>query len=123
MSRTMLLGAVFAVALMGITTVLALPPDRNLAPNRYICYVDDFEDAWEVGEEAAEFFGGAVGHVYGHAINGFSIQVPRGVPGGMLFMHPAVVHVEPDLVMYACATAPTGVDRIDAEGVVAAGIN
>jgi subtilisin family serine protease len=108
---------------MGITTALAQPRGRNVASSRFICYVDESEDAAEVGEEAAEVFGGAVGHVYSHAINGFSIQVPQGVPGDWLFAHPAVIYVEPDMIVHTCAIVPTGVDRIDAEGVVSAGIH
>jgi subtilisin len=95
----------------------------NVVPGRFICVVDDFEDALAIGQAAARAHGGTLGHVYNHALNGFSIHVPPGIGVANLRAHRGVIHVEPDLVMHTCALVPTGVNRIDAEGVLHAGID
>jgi subtilisin family serine protease len=90
-----------------------------VVPNSFICQVDDSEDAFAIGQAAAQATGGTVGHVYTHALNGFSIQVPPGIVVANLRAHHGVINAEPDLVVHTCYTVPTGVDRIDAEGVLA----
>jgi len=114
--------AAFLSVLSGVT--LAQRNSNNVVPRRFICLVDDSEDAWVIGQATARATGGAVGHVYSHALNGFSIQVPPGIGVAHLRAHGGVIRAEPDLIMHTCATlVPTGVNRIDAEGVLAAGIN
>lgn len=59
--------------------------------------------------------GGALGHVYEHALKGFSAQLPAQAVAA-LAKNPQVRLVEQDMVMEAFAQqTPTGVDRIDAE--------
>ncbi len=61
--------------------------------------------------------GGVLGHVYEHALKGFSAQLPAQAVAA-LAKNPQVKLVEQDLAMEAFADepqVPTGVDRIDAE--------
>ena len=60
--------------------------------------------------------GGQVGHVYQHALKGFSAQLPAAAVEG-LSHNPMVKTVEPDFVMTAFGDipVPTGVYRIGAE--------
>ena len=62
--------------------------------------------------------GGQLGHVYQHAVKGFSAQLPAAALEA-LQKNPLVKRIEPDLVMSAFAddvqVLPTGVNRIDAD--------
>lgn len=124
MSRKTFSGVLLAAVLMIIPVAWAQPPAGTPVPGSFICLVDDFEDAFAIGQAAVQATGGVLGHVYTHALNGFSIQVPPGIVIANLRAHRGIIHVEPDIVMHTCATlVPTGIDRIDAEGVLNAGIN
>lgn len=124
MSRKMLAGILLATVLMATQAAWAQPPAGTVVPGSFICLVDDFEDAFTIGQAAVRATSGTLGHVYSHALKGFSIQVPPGIVIANLRAHPGILHVEPDIVMRTCATlVPTGIDRIDAEGVLNAGID
>jgi subtilisin family serine protease len=98
--------------------------NANIVPGAYIVQVADDADPAAVAAEVARFANGAVGHIYEHALRGFSIHVPEHVRPIELLRQRGVITVEPDLIMYAHAqTLPTGVDRIDGELNVTAKIN
>jgi len=119
MSRTAIAVSVLACALLIAPIARTQPNNANVAPGRFICLVDDGEDAFAIGQRAVKATGGTLGHVYTHALKGFSIGVPPGIVIANLRAQKGVIHAEPDLIMHTCADPiiPTGVDRIDAEGV------
>jgi hypothetical protein len=108
---------------MVVPNALAQPPAGSVVPGSFICLVDDAEDAFAIGQAAVQATGGTLGHVYTHALNGFSIRVPPGIVIANLRARRGVIHVEPDMIVHTCYTIPTGVNRIDAEGVLDAGID
>jgi subtilisin family serine protease len=108
-----------AVLLSVLPTAWAQPPAGTFVPGSFICRVGDSEDALAVGQAAVEATGGTLTYVY-NTVNAFCIQVPPGIAIANLRTQRGVVDVEYDLVFHTCAqTVPTGVDRIDAEGVSA----
>ncbi|WP_416904141.1 S8 family serine peptidase [Micromonospora echinospora] len=63
----------------------------------------------------ADRYGGAVGHRYGHALNGFEVRLPEAA-ARRLAADPAVAFVEQNHTMRATATQPNppwNLDRID----------
>jgi hypothetical protein len=106
--------AVLAVAVS--LTAHAQPVGPPNGFNRYIVTVKTGANPFNLAKLAERNLGGAVGHVYTHALKGFSIQLPPGRVPGDLFAYSAVVQVEPDRVATICQqTVPTGVDRIEAD--------
>lgn len=84
-------------------------------PDAYIITLKAGADAGAVADELAGSHGLKVGHVYRHALTGFSAHVP---PGRLqaLAQDPRVESIEEDLIVHAFAQAlPWGVDRIDAD--------
>jgi len=103
--------------LIGVSTILAQSPAGDAAFGGFICQVDASENALAIGQAAVRATGGTLGHVYTHALNGFSIRVPPGIAVAHLRAQRGVILAEPDLVMHTCTQIlPTGVNRIDAEG-------
>lgn len=110
------LAATVLVACIFAQPAAVIAQGANTVAGSFICMVDSSEDAFAIGQRAVEATGGTLGHVYTHALNGFSIQVPPGIVVANLRAQRGVIHAEPDLVMHTCAdTIPTGIDRIDAE--------
>jgi len=108
--RTMMLVAFLAA-------ILVAGARGEVVPDRYIVVLkgDDVPNAPAAAEAVARAHGLQVGHVYQHALKGFSAAVPAGRLGA-LARDPRVAYVEPDLVMQAFAQAlPTGINRIDGE--------
>jgi subtilisin len=59
-------------------------------------------------------FGMETGHVYEHALKGFSAYIPSQALRGLV-NHPLIEYIEPDITMMAFAqTVPTGISRIEA---------
>ena len=76
---------------------------------------DDVADPQQAAEALIQPFQGRLGHVYQHALKGFSVELPAAAVSA-LQRNPAVKLVEPDVLVQAAGqTVPTGVDRIDAE--------
>ncbi len=123
MAQRMSSGVVLAVLFSVLPTAWAEPPAGTFVPGSFICHVDSSEDAFAVGQAAVEATGGTLTYVY-NTVNAFCIQVPPGIAVANLRTQRGVVDVEYDLVFHTCAQeVPTGVNRIDAEGVSAAGVN
>lgn len=115
-SKGIQVAAIAAVVLTVSMAAQAQGPPAGVVPGSYIVQVVDGADPGNVARLVARRFGGAVGHVYTEALNGFSIQLPPGLPAARMFDYAAVVSIEPDLVVTTCGqTLPTGIDRIDAE--------
>ncbi|HEV2761749.1 MAG TPA: S8 family peptidase [Pyrinomonadaceae bacterium] len=92
-------------------------------PGQYIVVLEDwvagplgdFSMAGEAAEVLASAFGGEVGHVYKHALNGFSVKMSKEAALA-LAEDVRVAYVEEDGVVTANATqsnATWGLDRID----------
>ncbi|MFW6171406.1 MAG: S8 family serine peptidase, partial [Planctomycetota bacterium] len=84
---------------------------------------DNVRDPAAVASEVAQAHGGSVGHIYEHAIKGFSVELPEAALEA-LAKNPLVKRIEPDLEMRAFdQTLPTGVDRIEADSNAMANID
>ncbi len=94
------------------------------ASGRYIVVLDDsVAHPGEVARQVAGRYGGRPGHVYEHALKGFSTTLPSAAAEAMKG-HPLVKSVELDLTFRVTAqTLPTGVNRIDADLSPVAKIN
>src|SRR5688572_14117746 len=95
----------------------------NKIANQYIVVLDDavvgergaYSIAPYIAEDMASRHGGKVGHIYKHALNGFSVQMSEA-EAEALSQDFRVKFVEEDGVMEAIATQtnpPWGLDRID----------
>src|SRR5688572_20676674 len=95
----------------------------NKIANQYIVVLDDavvgergaYSIAPYIAEDMASRHGGKVGHVYKHALNGFSVEMSEA-QAEALSQDFRVKFVEEDGVMEAIATQtnpPWGLDRID----------
>ena len=70
-----------------------------------------------VASEVIGRFGGRIGHVYEHALNGFSAQLPSAAVAA-LQNNPLVKTVEADMLLHTTGqTVPTGVMRIGTLGI------
>jgi subtilisin family serine protease len=117
--------SVRALLLAGITAaVLALPAPASARTEGaqaeplypYIVVLDEnVLDALPVATELGRRYAGRVGHVYEHALKGFSVELPARAAKA-LSRFPGVSLVEPDLEMTRTVTqtgATWGIDRID----------
>ena len=94
---------------------LGVGPPQEVWEQVIVSFTDDVADPREVAQGLLAPHGGQLGHVYEHALKGFSGALPATAVAA-LRQNPAVKLVEPDLVMHALGqTIPTGVDRIDGE--------
>ena len=76
---------------------------------------DAVTNSRQAATELVQPFQGHLGHIYQHALKGFSVELPAAAVSA-LQNNPMVKLVEPDAVVRAAGqTVPTGVDRIDAE--------
>jgi aqualysin 1 len=113
----MLRRSLFVAALF--LPLLALPMQAGGARESLKAYIVILDD--NVGEPAAyagkhaKKHGLSVGHVYSHALKGYSAEVPSNRLDE-LRSEPGVDYVEPDgTVTVAAQTLPWGIDRIDAD--------
>lgn len=129
-------GAAVAAALVAVTGLEAAavaratrtppaPPPRAGAviPGHYIVVLEDSALAGRVAARHAVVFGLTVGHVYRHALKGYSARIPvAAVP--LVGRLPGVRWVEPARIVTAAAqTLPSGVNRVDADVSTTAKIN
>ncbi len=95
---------------VGLDPLDAVPLERVIVQLQ-----DDVADVGQAAEGLLQPLAGRLGHVYEHALKGFSAQLPPAAVDA-LQNHPLVKLVEPSIMMHALGqTVPTGVDRIDAE--------
>ena len=87
-----------------------------------VSFKDDVGDTRAVASALMQSVGGQVGHLYEHALTGFSAYLPAAAVKG-LSNNPLVQSIEPNQVVQACGdwpagtpyVVPHGVDRIDAD--------
>jgi subtilisin family serine protease len=94
-------------------TVRPVPPRPEAAPDRYIVQLRARDDAGVQTQRLARQYGLNVGFVYRYALNGFAAVIPAQRLA-QVRNDPAVLFVEPDLVIHVSQTVPTGVERIGA---------
>jgi subtilisin len=94
---------------------LAVGPAQAAGSQPSIVVFERGVAAGAASERLAERFGFEVGHVYRHALRGFSARVSTSAAEA-LERNPLVDYVQRDRrVSIAAQTLPTGIDRIDAE--------
>ena len=100
----------------------AAPPSDSVGS--YIVVLrPDVADVGHAADALARANGGTVGHVYEHALRGFSVTVPPQGAAGIAH-NPNVAYVEPDQMFTVSAqTTPTGIKRIFADSNPNIGIN
>jgi subtilisin family serine protease len=101
------------------TAAISLNPSSASAqavPGKYIVvFHPDVRNPAALARELARPHGAQVGHVYRHALQGFSFA-GGAVAAHAISQNPRVAFVEPALACQASQqTLPTGVDRIDAD--------
>src|SRR5436190_4833513 len=125
-SRLFQEGAMKRILLAALTAFLAVAAQSAAAEVRKAAnpvadsYIVVFKpgavhDIPAVAQEMASAHGGAVKFVYGHALDGFAVEIPAG-RANALAHDPRVDYVEPDQEIGAFATqspATWGLDRID----------
>lgn len=115
---TILVGVLVISVVAGDTEIPANNKGNKgkVIPNSYIVQVVDTDDVDQVAAEVGRFTGGGIGHIYRHALRGFSIHVPSHIRPIDILAKTGVIKVEPDLEFQICQQElPTGIDRIDAE--------
>jgi len=89
----------------------------------YIVVLAADADASVTASDHARWYGAGVGHVYRHALRGYSARLSAGAVGRVA-ADPRVVRVQPDGVVTTLTQAlPTGIDRVDAERSPTAGVD
>jgi len=89
----------------------------------YIVVLDGGTDPSAVATEHARWYAATVGHVYGHAVRGYSAHL-SAMAATRIAADPRVASVHPDRVVTSAAQPlPTGIDRADAEASPTAGID
>jgi subtilisin family serine protease len=105
----------------GFLLVLLVAPTSGAATggtqrSYVVVLADTTRDVDAAARHHAAEQGGRLGHVYRHALKGFSISMPEG-RAAALARQPGVVSVEEDAPMYLSSTQPSppswGIDRID----------
>lgn len=94
-----------------VSPVFAVDPNTGPVPDHYIIKIRLIENAAAVANEMAFTHGLAAGHIYRHALNGFSARVPQGRLNA-LRSDPRVVSIVADRYVSIdrppCATPPCG---------------
>ena len=113
--RRRLVGGMLAALLV---SVMAAMPSAAAAPSgagSYIIVLKDTASPSTMARAHASRYGAKVGHVYSHALRGYSATLPSDRVAA-LKADPNVAAVTPDLPVHAFAqTLPTGINRIDGE--------
>ena len=114
---------VAALATLASARSLASSPGQERAPGRYVVVLHDQADADRVANEHARAHQAEVGHVYRHALRGYSARMSERA-AAQVAQDPRVQWVEPDKQFHIAAQPlPTGINRIDAELSPTARIN
>ena len=113
--RLVLLPAAALVALVLVLAPASAAQSAGLQVGLVVVLDDSVAEAGPVALEHAQLFGGDVGHVYEHALKGYSISLAEARVGDLL-ADPRVASVELDGPMTTMVTqtgATWGLDRID----------
>ena len=80
-----------------------------------VAFDDAFHGPKRDAKQLLEQHGGQLGHIYSHALRGFSGELPTAAIVS-LKQNPEFLSIEPNIeIMLAAQVLPTGVDRIDGE--------
>jgi subtilisin family serine protease len=104
-----------AVAAAALATLGAASPSASDRASYIVVLKSSVANPAAVAQEHAARFGGAVTHVYSHALKGYSLTLPVAA-AARIAADPRVDYVEADGVMTADTTqtgATWGIDRID----------
>jgi subtilisin len=116
MRRRLVVGGMLAALLV---SVMAAMPSAAAAPSgstgSYIVVLKDTASPSTMARAHADRFGARIGHVYRHALKGYSATLSSDRVAA-LKADPNVAAVAPDLPVHAFVqTLPTGINRIDGE--------
>lgn len=114
-ARSLALAFVLVLALGPAMPAFAAP--AVAAGGKVASYIVVLKDGVEPEQAAgtlARQYGLALGHVYQHAMRGFSAKLPPALAAA-LARDPRIAFIEPDLEMTITAELRTGVDRVDAD--------
>lgn len=118
-------GFSFILALACVTGATPLWAQEKDSLNRvtHIIVLKEGGDADNVRNDLASRYGLGIGHVYRHALRGFSARIPAGKLAAMQ-RDPRIAYIEKDrIVRIDAQTLPTGIDRINAEHHTTANID
>ncbi|MFG1955087.1 S8 family serine peptidase [Micromonospora sp. NPDC048830] len=116
----LLTGAVVAATAAGATGATAASGAETTG---YIVVLRSDADSPSVAAEHSRANGAALGHVYQHALRGYSARMSAAA-AARVARDPRVLFVQPDgVATVAAQTTPTGIDRADAELSPTAKIN
>lgn len=116
--------ALLALALtVASTTAATAETSSQQGIDQYIVVLADTASARDVAREHAAAHGATVGHVYSHALRGYSARLSAKAVEA-LTRDSRVSFVQRDGIVHATAqTMPTGIDRADAEKSATAAID
>jgi subtilisin family serine protease len=123
--RRTLTAALFAGVILAAPTVTAVAAAATTggASSGYIVMLRGTADSSSVAAEHARAHGAAVGHVYRHAIHGYSATM-NATAAARISRDARVLLVQQDgIITIAAQTLPTGINRVDAELSPTARIN
>jgi len=106
--------AVLLVALAAAATILLAFPAQAAPPGHYVVVLKKGVDPSAVAALHADRYGVAIGHVYGHALAGYSAVVPANRLAA-LQADVNVAYVEADGVVSVQQTIPWGIVKVGAD--------
>lgn len=110
-SRLITLTTIVAMVLLTIPAAAAGPNDE------YIVVLKPSNDnVADVAREIARQYGGEIGFVYTHALDGFTLEIPSHAAAG-LSQNPNIAYIEPmrEVSVVGSQPIPTGIDRIEGD--------
>jgi subtilisin len=115
MRRRLVVGGMLAALLVSVMAAMPGAAAASGSTGSYIVVLKGAASPSATARAHASRYGARVGHVYRHALKGYSATLsPDRVAA--LKADPSVAAVAPDLPVHAFAqTMPTGIDRIDGE--------
>ena len=117
MSRRLVVGGMLAALLVSVTAAMpsAVAAPSGRAGSYIVVLRDTAASPSTLARSHADRYGARVGHVYRHALRGYSATLSSDRVAA-LKADPNVAAVAPDLPVHAFVqTLPTGIDRIDGE--------
>ncbi len=115
-SLRLLTAAALTAGVLSAAPSQAAPSAGLLSSGSYIVTLAPGVPVSGLLQQVTGVLGGQVGHVYSHALNGFSVRLPAAAAGALSAL-PGVVAVEPDRVLTVDGTQPNppsyGLDRVD----------
>jgi subtilisin len=115
MRRRLVVGGMLAALLVSVMATMPAAAAPSGRAGSYIVVLKDTASPSTLARAHADRYGARVGHVYRHALKGYSATLSSDRVAA-LKADPNVAAVAPDLPVNAFVqTLPTGIDRIDGE--------